>query len=125
LADVDQMRQRMEQSPNANSEQRDQLDQTRSDVQRAAQEMERNSPSQALAAGTRAQQQMQNLRDDLRKQNSSQFSDQMRQMRNDARELAKQEDEIAQKLDSLQNGGRKLDTSTENKEISDKLAKQQ
>jgi hypothetical protein len=125
LADVDQVRQRMEQSPNASADQRDQLDQTRSDVQRAAQEMERNSPSQALAAGTRAQQQMQNLRDDLRKQSSSQFSDQMRQMRNDARELAKQEDEIAQKLDSMQNGEHKLDTSADNKALSDQLAKQE
>ena len=125
LADVDQMRQRMEQSPNASADQRDQLDQTRSDVQRAAQEMERNSPSQALAAGTRAQQQMQNLRDDLRKQSSSQFSDQMRQMRNDARELAKREDEIAQKLDALQNGEHKLDNSADNKALSEQLAKQE
>src|SRR6202000_2866543 len=54
LADVDDMRQKMEQSPNAGSmaQQRQQLDQTRSDVQRAAQEMEKDSPSQALAAGT-------------------------------------------------------------------------
>jgi len=125
LADVDQMRQRMEQSPNASADQREQLDQTRSDVQRAAQEMERNSPSQALAAGTRAQQQMQNLRDDLRKQSSSQFSDQMRQMRNDARELAKQEDDIAQKLDSLQNGQHKLDNSAEHQALAEQLAKQE
>ncbi len=125
LADVDQMRQRMEQSPNTSADQRDQLDQTRSDVQRGAQEMERNSPSQALAAGTRAQQQMQNLRDDLRKQSSSQFSDQMRQMRNDARELAKQEDEIAQKLDTLQNGEHKLDMSADNKALSEQFAKQE
>src|SRR6185312_774540 len=52
LADVDEMRQKMEQSPNASSraEARQQLEQTRSDVERAAQQMERNEPSQALAA---------------------------------------------------------------------------
>jgi hypothetical protein len=125
LADVDQLRQKMEQSPNANSQAREQLDQTRSDVQRAAQEMERDSPSQALAAGTRAQQAMQTLRDDLRKQGSSQFTDQMREMRNQARDLAKQEDEIAKKLDSLQNGERKLDNSAETKALSEQLAKQE
>jgi hypothetical protein len=127
LADVDELRQKMEQSPNASAtaEARQQLDQTRSDVQRAAQEMERESPSQALAAGTRAQQSMQNVREDLRRQTSSQFTDQMRQMRNAARDLAKQEDEISKKLDSLQNGERKLDNSAETQQLSDQLAKQQ
>jgi hypothetical protein len=127
LADVDELRQKMEQSPNASAtaEARQQLDQTRSDVQRAAQEMERQSPSQALAAGTRAQQSMQNVREDLRRQTSSQFTDQMRQMRNEARDLAKQEEDISKKLDSLQNGERKLDNSAETQQLSDQLAKQQ
>ena len=127
LADVDQLRQKMEESPNAsaNADARQQLDQTRSDVQRAAQEIERNSPSQALAAGTRAQQAMQNLRDDLRKQSSSQFTDQMRDMRNQARDLANREDEIAKKLDSLQNGERKLDNSAATQQLSEQLAKQE
>jgi hypothetical protein len=128
LADVDELRQKMEQSPNANStaDARQQLDQTRSDVQRAAQEMEKDSPSQALAAGTRAQQSMQNLREDLRRQSSSQFADQMRQMRSEARDLAKQEDEIAKKLDSLQNGDQKsLDTATNSQQLSEQLTKQQ
>jgi len=127
LADVDQLRQKMEQSPNAsaNADARQQLDQTRSDVQRAAQELERDSPSQALAAGTRAQQSMQNLRDDLRKQSSSQFTDQMREMRNQARNLSNREDEIAKKLDSLQNGERKLDNSAETQQLSQQLAGQE
>jgi hypothetical protein len=128
LADVDEMRQKMEQSPNASSraEARQQLEQTRSDVERAAQQMERNEPSQALAAGTRAQQAMQNLREDLRRQSSSQFSEQMRQLRSQARDLARQEDEIAKKLDSLQNDGRKsLDNAADTQQLSDQLGKQQ
>jgi hypothetical protein len=127
LADVDELRQKMEQSPNASTtaEARQKLDQTRSDVQRAAQEMERDSPSQALASATRAQQALQNLREDLRRQTSSQFTDQMREMRNQARDLAKQEDEISKKIDALQNGERKLDNSAETKQLSDQLAAQQ
>lgn len=128
LADVDELRQKMEQSPNASSraEARQQLDQTRSNVQRAADEIERNSPSEALAAGTRAQQAMQNLRDDLRRQTSSRFADQMRQLRSQARDLAKQEDDVAKKLDSLQNGEHKsLDTATENQQLADQLTKQE
>jgi hypothetical protein len=128
LADVDELRQKMEQSPNASSmsDSRQQLDQTRNDVQRAAQEMEQNQPSQALASGTRAEQSMQNVRDDLRRQTSSQFTDQMRQLRSQARDLAKQEEDIAKQMDSLQNGERKsLDNSAETKQLAQQLAKQE
>ena len=67
-------------------------------MERAAQEMGRQSPSDALAAGARAAERMQNLRDDLRKQTSSQFAEEMRQLRNQARDLTRQEEEIARGL---------------------------
>src|ERR1035441_6212499 len=87
LANVDELRQQFAQSPNASSQADawQQLDQTRSDMQRASEELQNQSASSALAAGTRAQQQMQNLREDLRRQTASQFSEQMRQLRNEAR----------------------------------------
>jgi hypothetical protein len=128
LAKVDELRQSLAQSPNASSlaEAREQLDQTRSDMQRAAEEMERQSASQALAAGTRAQQAMQNLREDLRRQTSSQFTEQMRQLRNQAREMSRQQDEIARGLDSLNNGERQsLDNTAERQQIVQQLARQQ
>ncbi|HUC86518.1 MAG TPA: hypothetical protein VL970_15085 [Candidatus Acidoferrales bacterium] len=128
LANVDELRQTLEQSPNAGSQadtQR-QLEQTRSDMERAAQEMERQSPSGALAAGTRAQETMQNLRDDLRGQTSSQFREQMRQLRGQARDLTKQEDEIARRLDSLNNGEHQaLDNSAERGQITQQMERQQ
>jgi hypothetical protein len=128
LAKVDELRQQLAQSPNASSqaETRQQLDQARTDMERAAQQMENDSASQALAAGTRAQQTMQNLRDDLRKQTSSQFTEQMRDLRNQARELAKQQDEIANKLDSLNNGEHQtLDNSAERQQLVQQMTKQQ
>jgi hypothetical protein len=128
LANVDELRQQLAQSPNAGSQSqtRQQLDQARTDMERAAQQMENDSASQALAAGTRAQQTMQNLRDDLRKQTSSQFTEQMRDLRNQARELARQQDEIARGLDSLNNGERQsLDNSTERQQLVQKMTRQQ
>lgn len=125
LADVDQMRQEMEQSSNATSEAREQMEQTRADMQRAAEEMQNESASGALAAGTRAQQNMQNLRDELRRQASSQFTDQMRDMRNDARELARRQEEIARQLDQLENGReRSLDNSRERQELVRQMTQQ-
>jgi hypothetical protein len=128
LAKVDEMRQQLAQSPNASSqaETQKQLDQARTDMERAAQQMENDSASQALAAGTRAQQTMQNLRDDLRKQTSSQFTEQMRDLRNQARELTKQQDEIANKLDSLNKGDKQsLDNTAERQQLVQQMAKQQ
>jgi hypothetical protein len=126
LADVDQLRQQMEQSSNATPEAREQMEQARSDMQRAAEAMENQSPSGALAAGARAQQNMQDLREDLRRQTSSQFSEQMRELRNEARELSRQQEEIARGLDSLENGPqRSLDTARERKEIVQQMTRQQ
>jgi hypothetical protein len=128
LASVDELRQQLEQSPNAGAEAgaRQQLDQTRSDMQRASEELQKQSASQALAAGTRAQQNMQNLREDLRRQTSSQFSEQMRQLRSEARDLANQENEIARGLDSLNNGeNHALDDSAPRAQVSRQIARQE
>jgi len=128
LANVDEMRQQLAQSPNAGSQAQTQrqLEQTRTDMERAAQEMERQSASQALAAGTRAQESMQNLREDLQRQTSSQFAEQMRQLRSQARDLTQRENEIARGLDSLNNGEHQaLDNSADRQRIVQQLEQQQ
>ena len=128
LADTDELRQQMEQSPNAarQSQARQQLDQTRNDVQRAAEQMERQSVSEALAAGSRAEENLQNLRENMRQQSSSQFSRQMRQMQNQARDLAAQEDKIERDLNALNDSDQKqLDDSAQRRPIEEQLAHQE
>jgi len=100
LADVDDLRQRMD-SPENQSEmaaERRQLDQTRQDVQRAANAAEQGAASQALAAGTRAQEEFKQLHDQMRQQSSSQFADELRSLRNDARQLAREQEDLVRKL---------------------------
>ncbi len=101
LADADELRQRMDRPENQSqmSQQRQQLDQTREDIRRAAEAAGQGAASQALASGSRAERQMQDMREQLRKQNSSQFADDLRDMRAQARELANQQESIQQKLD--------------------------
>lgn len=103
LADVDEVRQRMDRTENQSrmSQERQQLDQTRGDVQRAAEAAADGSMAQALASGTRAQRQLQELRDEMRRQNSSQFAEDMRDMRSTARELAERQEAINQQIDAL------------------------
>jgi len=100
LADVDELRQRMDRPENQSqmSEERRQLDQTREDVDRAAQAAAQGEASQALAAGTRAQRQLQQLRDQLRQESSSQFSEDLRDLRAQARQLARQQEDVAQQM---------------------------
>src|ERR1044071_1531621 len=102
LADVDELRQRMDRPENQSrmADERKQLDQTREDVQRAAQASSQGDPSQALAAGTRAQRQLQQLRDQMRKENSNHFADDLRQMRADARDLSRRQEDLSKKLES-------------------------
>ncbi len=128
LADVDDLRQTLDQSPNADSlaKARQQLDQARSDTQRASQALQDQSVSQALAEGARAQQGMQELRQDLKNQASSQFSSQMRQLRSQARQLASQEEKIGATLDSLANPERKaLDDSAPRQQLMKQMARQE
>ena len=128
LADMDELRQQLEQSSNANSmaNTRQQLDQTRSDAERAAREMDNRSPSQALAAGSRTEQQLENARQDVKSQTSSRFTEQMRQMRSQARELAGREDDLARGLDSLAGSDHKsLDDSPQRQQLSQQVERQQ
>jgi len=128
LASVDELRQQLAQSPNAGSQSdaQKQLDQARQEMERASEGLQNQSASQALAAGTRAQESMQNLRQDLRRQTSSQFSEQMRQLRNEARDLARQQNEITSNLDLLNNGDHQsLDDAAQRQQIVRQIARQQ
>jgi hypothetical protein len=130
LADADEVRQRMERAENQSSmtQQRQQLEQTRDDIQKAAEAAAEGSVSQALASGTRAQRQLQEMRDGMRKQNSSQFAEELREMRSEARDLAQRQEQLGQQLDQLASGGQQqrksLGDSGERKEVLDELTRQ-
>src|SRR5579872_4952299 len=88
--------------------------------------MQNQSPSQALAAGSRAQQTMQNMRENLRNQTSSQFGEQMRELRSQARDMDRQEEEVGKQLQSLAGSEHKsLDDSTPRQQLLDQFARQQ
>ena len=129
LADVDELQQRMNRPENQSrlDEQRKQLDQTRDELQRAAEATGDGQVSQALAAGTRAQRQLQEMRDTLRKQNSNEFAEDMSELRAEARELARQQEELEKKLAAPDDSKRKTLSDPEaggHKDVLDQLAKQ-
>jgi hypothetical protein len=127
LSDVDSLQQRMNRPENQSqmSEARDQLEQTRSDVRRAAEELENQAVSQALAAGTRAERNLEELKEDFRKKSSSQFEDEVKQLRSQARDLAEQQQKIAGEIEKLAQPERKtLSDSDQRNSLADQLANQ-
>jgi len=127
LADVDELRQRLDRPENQSrlAEPRRQLEQTRNDVQRAAEAAAQGAVSQALASGTRAQRQMQQLRDDLRQESAGEFAEELRQMRAEARELARQQEAVQKNVATLNDPQRRtLSDSGQSKEALEQLAQQ-
>ncbi|MBL9129081.1 MAG: hypothetical protein JNL97_15635, partial [Verrucomicrobiales bacterium] len=100
LADMDELQQRMQRPENQSrtGEQQRQLDQARQDMQRSSQATGQGSVSQALASGTRAEQQLEQTRDQLRRESSGAFAEDLREMRAQARELARQQEAIQREL---------------------------
>ncbi|MDB6173061.1 MAG: hypothetical protein JWL59_2372, partial [Chthoniobacteraceae bacterium] len=100
IADLDEAREKMEQSPQQAqlAEERKQLEETRSKAQQASESMKNNEATQALASGTRAAQDLQKMREEFRKKTSGQFNEGMREMRTEARQLAQNQEQIAEKL---------------------------
>ena len=130
LEDLDEVNQRMEKPENKTEmkDQRQQLEKTRQEMNKAAEQMKKGQLSQAISSGTRAQRDLQEMRDDLREKTSSQFSEEMRNMRRKARELTQKQDELSKKLGEEEKKEQKRKSLTESdnkKEITEDLGKQQ
>src|SRR3954454_19658588 len=93
----------MDQSQNQQrmADSRQQLEQTRENVRKAAESLDKAQVPDATAAGARASEQLNNLRDDFRRSAAGQFNDAMNQMRQEARDLDQKEQDLSQKLSQL------------------------
>ncbi len=128
LADADELQQRMNRPENQSrmSEQREQLEQTRDELQRAAEAAGEGNVAQALASGTRAQRDLQQMRDELRRENSSQFAEDLRQMRSEARDLARDQEALSERLGSLgQSERRTLSDTGDRAQVRQEMQQQQ
>jgi len=127
LSDVDELQQRMDQPQNqsAMNEQRQQLDQTRQDMQRAAEATQQGSVSQALASGTRAQRQLEQMREQMRRESAGEFAEDLKQLRNDAREAERRQQALQSRMEATAGNDRKqLDDSQERQRTLQELADQ-
>jgi hypothetical protein len=127
LQDVDELRQRMERPQNRQrmADSREQLDQSRSRIRQSAEELEQGMVSRAVTSTTRAQRQLEQMRDEFQRRTSGQFTEQMRNMLDQARQLDERQkeiaDEIEQQIDSEQ---KTLTDSGANRELEDNIDQQ-
>lgn len=104
LADTDELNQLMnsEQNRQRMAEERNRLEETREQMRRAAEATQQGNVSRAVASGTRAQRQLQEMHDELRKETSGQFAEELRRLRGEARDLERRQREVAE---AMKNGG--------------------
>lgn len=99
LEDTDELQDKLQESQNPNmQETQEQLQQTRENLQQANQSLRENNTGQALASGSRAQEQLEEMREEVRQQAANQFGETMQQMRGQAGELQQRQEELVKEL---------------------------
>ncbi len=100
LRDSEELGERMQSQENQErmAEESEQLEQTRENIQRASEALKNNEVSRAAAEGTRAQRDLEELRDEFQNRTAGRFTEKMRQMRNEAQELEEKEKRISDAL---------------------------
>ncbi|MEZ6067758.1 MAG: DUF4175 family protein [Planctomycetaceae bacterium] len=100
LRDVDELRERMNREENRSrmAEAREQLDETREQVRQSSESLQAGETSEALTEGTRAQRQLEQMEDQFRRETAGRFEEAISNLREQARELADNQQRIADEL---------------------------
>ncbi|MFO0869354.1 MAG: hypothetical protein U0935_10520 [Pirellulales bacterium] len=104
MQDTDELRDRMDQPENQQrmTEERQQLEETREQVRRSSEALRQERVSQAAASGTRAENQLDELRDEFRRRAAQRFTEEMREMRDAARQLDDTQRQLAEQMQELE-----------------------
>lgn len=127
VEDMDELRQRMSTPENQSrmAEAQKKLEQTRNQSREAAKELQEGDVSQALSSSTRAQRELQSMSEEMRKSTARQFSEEVRNLRQQAREVDDRQKKIAEKLEEMKkNEPRTLSGPGPKQEALEELTKQ-
>ncbi|QDV50501.1 hypothetical protein Enr17x_25420 [Gimesia fumaroli] len=131
LRKADEVAQRMDQSKQPSStKSRRELEQTRKHLQQSSQSLKEGQVSRALNSGTRAQQQLNQLKNEFRKKTANQFADAMRSLNQQAEQLDQKQKELNQALNKSNQpdqakGRRSLRKNQGQQKLADQLEKQE
>jgi hypothetical protein len=93
-------------------------------MRRATEQLEQGEISQALAAGSRAEENLQRTSEDLRQQAAGRFGEQMREARRQARDLTENQKETMNEFEELARGPPSLDDSDARESLAQRLEEQ-
>ncbi len=127
LRDVDELQQRMESPQNRRrmADAAQQLSDSRSRIRQSAEELEQGMVSRAVTSTTRAGRELEEVRDEFRRRTSGQFTDRMREMREQARQLDERQKEIADEIErQLDLRQKTLVDSGDSRELADQIDEQ-
>ncbi len=101
LRDTDELQERLEQDQNRDrlADARQQVEEGREQVRRASEALEKGQLGQAVNDGTRAQRQLEAVRDQLRRATANQFGEEVRELRQQARQLDETQQNLTKQLD--------------------------
>jgi hypothetical protein len=113
--DLDDLKERMEKPENAANmaEAKQQLEQTRDQVNEAAEKLKEQQLAEAANSATRAQRELEKMQEDFKEKTAKRFGDEMKQMRQQAREVAEKQKQIAESLENQKTGEPSGDTSAD------------
>ena len=100
VRDADELLEKMNQDENRQSmqEAREQVEQARDQLQKTAESLANNQTSQALNSGTRAEQTMKDVREQIRQESATQMQESMQRMVQQARDLEAVQQELQKEL---------------------------
>ena len=127
LRDLDELQQQMDSPQNRQrmADSRQRLDDSRSGIRESTEAMEQGMLSRAITSASRAQRQLEQMRDELQRRTSSQFSDEMRQMRDQAQQLDQQEKQLSQDIGEQIDARQKtLAGNDANRGLADRIGRQ-
>ena len=109
LRDIDQLKEKTENSQNQQEMQETtrELEKARQEVRRSSEALDQQKISQAAAAGQKAQEQFEELKEEMRKRTANQFAEQMKDMKQKASELEKNQEQIQEKLEKTKQKSQK------------------
>jgi hypothetical protein len=102
LRDLDDLKERMEKPENAANmaEAKQQLEETRDKVNEAAEKLRDEKLAQASSAASRAQKDLEKARDDFRQRTARRFTEELKSMRDQARELADAQKKLSEEMEN-------------------------
>jgi hypothetical protein len=127
LRDLDELQQQMESPQNrqrmADAGQR--LDDSREEIRQSTEALEEGMVSRAITSTSRAQRQLEQMRDEFRQRTSSQFTEEMRQMRDQAQQLDRRQQEISREIGEQMGQRQKtLEGADANRDLADRIDRQ-